>query len=148
MTDSDWMQQALAQAKLAAEKGEVPVGAVLVYQNQVIASAYNQPIAEHDPTAHAEVVVLRQAAKILKNYRLLDTTLYVSLEPCAMCAAAMVHARIKRVVYGASDPKSGAIESVMRLLDQPHFNHQIDYQGGVLAEPCGQVLKDFFKGRR
>ena len=125
MSNNDFMQQALDQAKAAEQAGEVPIGAVLVYQDKVIAAAHNQPITHQDPTAHAEILVLRNAAKFLNNYRLVDTILYVTLEPCAMCAAAMVHARVKHLVYGASDTKAGAVESVMRLLDQPHFNHQV-----------------------
>lgn len=148
MFDDDFMQQALEQAIFAEQSGEVPIGAVIVYQDKIIATGYNQPIGSHDPTAHAEIIAMRNAAKILNNYRLVDTTLYVTLEPCAMCAAAMVHARVKRLVYGAADSKAGAVESVMRLLDQSHFNHRVDYQGGVLSEPCGQVLKEFFKRKR
>lgn len=148
MFDHEFMQLALAQAKAAEHAGEVPVGALIVYDNKVVATGYNQPITQQDPTAHAEILAMRQAAKLLRNYRLIDTTLYVTLEPCAMCAAAMVHARIKRLVYAAADPKSGAIESVMRLLDHTHWNHKIEYQGGVLGETCGQLLKEFFKKRR
>ena len=148
MLDNDYMQHALEQAILGEKAGEVPIGAVVVYQGKIIATGYNQPITHQDPTAHAEIIALRNAAKVLNNYRLVDTALYVTLEPCAMCAAAMVHARIKRLVYGAADPKAGAVDSQIKLLDQPHFNHKVDYQGGVLTEPCGQVLKEFFKRKR
>lgn len=146
--DMRWMQHALTLAKAAAHAGEVPVGAVLVSDNQVIAEAYNAPISHHDPCAHAEVLALRQGAVALQNYRLINTTLYVTLEPCMMCAGAMVHARIQRLVYGASDPKTGVIHSRMQLLDQPFLNHRIQYEGGVLSAECGQVLSDFFKAKR
>ena len=147
-TEADFMQQALAQARLAAEAGEVPVGAVLVHQGQVIASAHNAPVGTHDPTAHAEIRALRNAASRLGNYRLEDCELYVTLEPCPMCAGAMLHARLKKVVYGASDPKTGAAGSVLNLFAQTQLNHQTQVQGGVLAEPCASVLQDFFQGRR
>ena len=147
--DHYWMQQALVQAQLAMMANEVPVGAVLVDQNnQLIAAAHNQPIMDHDPSAHAEILCLRRAAQATANYRLLKTTLYVTLEPCAMCAGAMIHARIQRLVFGAYDVRAGSVSSVMQLLDQTAFNHRIDWQGGVLAKPCGQILKDFFQMRR
>lgn len=142
------MQLALDQATLAERAGEVPVGAVLLLNNEVIASGFNQPILDHDPTAHAEIVVMRKAAQLLQNYRLVDTTLVVTLEPCAMCAAAMVHARVGKLIYGATDPKAGAVESIMHLLDEPKLNHRVFHQGGVKADACGQVLKDFFKAKR
>ncbi len=147
-TDADFMQQALAQARQAAGAGEVPVGAVLVHQGQVIASAHNAPISTHDPTAHAEIRVLREAAGRLGNYRLEDCELYVTLEPCPMCAGAMLHARLRKVVYGAPDPKTGAAGSVLNLFAQSLLNHQTEVQGGVLAETCSAVLQDFFQGRR
>ncbi len=147
-TDHYWMQQALQQADRARALGEVPVGAVLVKQDVCIAVGYNQPIARHDPTAHAEVVVLRAAGTRLKNYRLTDTTLYVTLEPCAMCMTALVHARIRRVVFGADDPARGAVVSALRLADADFLNHRVAYRGGVMAEPCRQVLKSFFRARR
>ena len=147
-TDVDFMQQALAQARLAAEAGEVPVGAVLVHQGQVIASAHNAPISTHDPTAHAEIRALRDAASRLGNYRLEDCQLYVTLEPCPMCAGAMLHARLKKVVYGAPDPKTGAAGSVLNLFTQTELNHQTEVLGGVLAEPCAALLQDFFQDRR
>ncbi len=144
-----WMQQALQQARLAAELGEVPVGAVLVDdRQQLIAAGYNRPISDQDPTAHAEIVVLREAAQNRQNYRLVDTTLYVTLEPCVMCVGALVHARVKRLVYAATEPKTGAIESRLTLLQDALFNHQIECSGGILAEPCAQIMSDFFANRR
>lgn len=142
------MQLALAQAQLAAECGEVPVGAVLVQNDQVLAARHNQPIAQHDPSAHAEVMVLRAAGEARQNYRLPNTTLYVTLEPCMMCVGAMVHARIERVVFGARDPKSGALCSVDHCANSPTLNHQLCWTADILAEPCAQILKDFFKQRR
>ena len=148
LTDFDFMQLALAQATEAAQSGEVPVGAVIVQGGKVIATGRNSPIAGHDPTAHAEIIALREAAKSLGNYRLPDCTLYVTLEPCAMCSGAMLHARLKRVVFGASDAKTGAAGSVINLFDQPQLNHQTDLQGGVLASEAAALLKDFFAQRR
>lgn len=148
MNDADWMSQAIEQARLAEAAGEVPVGAVLVLNNECIAKAYNGPITTNDPTAHAEVAVLRAGAKALGNYRLLDCTLYVTLEPCAMCAGAMVHARIKRVVYGALDAKTGAVKSQLALLDQPFLNHRVQHEGGVMLAECSALLSDFFKRKR
>ncbi len=142
------MRLALAQAAAAAAAGEVPVGAVLVRDGQVIATGANAPIGRHDPTAHAEIVALRQAASTLGNYRLDGCTLYVTLEPCPMCAGAMLHARLARVVYGAPDPKTGAAGSVVDLFAQPQLNHRTAVEGGVLAEECGRQLQDFFRGRR
>ncbi len=146
--ETDFMQAALAQARLAAEAGEVPVGAVLVHQGQIVAAGHNAPIGAHDPTAHAEIRALRAAAARLGNYRLEDCELYVTLEPCAMCAGAMLHARLKKVVFGAPDPKTGAAGSVLNLFAEPQLNHQTAVQGGVLAEACSAVLQDFFQGRR
>ncbi len=142
------MQLALAQAALAAQAGEVPVGAVVVCNGQVIATGRNAPIESHDPTAHAEIAALRAAAQALGNYRLPDCTLYVTLEPCAMCSGAMLHARLKRVVFGAPDAKTGAAGSVVNLFDQPQLNHQTALQGGVLAGESAALLKDFFSQRR
>ncbi len=147
--DEAWMQVALEQARLAADENEVPVGAVVVdADNQLIAAGRNSPIGRNDPTAHAEIMVLRDAALKIGNYRLIDTTLYVTLEPCVMCVGAMIHARVKRLVYGANEPKTGAIESSCRLLDDACFNHQIDIRGGVLAEPCADIMSAFFARRR
>ena len=146
--DEHFMQLALAQAALAGQAGEVPVGAVVVCNGQAIATGRNSPIEGHDPTAHAEIIALRAAAKVLGNYRLVDCTLYVTLEPCAMCSGAMLHARLKRVVFGAFDAKTGAAGSVINLFDQPQLNHQTELQGGVLADQSAKLLKDFFSQRR
>ena len=147
-SDEHWMTLALAQAREAAAAGEVPVGAVVVKDGKLIAMGRNAPIAGHDPTAHAEVVALREAARVLGNYRLDGCTLYVTLEPCAMCSGAMLHARLDRVVFGATDPRTGAAGSVLNLFAQAQLNHQTQVQGGVLADDCAQVLKDFFQPRR
>ncbi|WP_255696404.1 tRNA adenosine(34) deaminase TadA [Polynucleobacter sp. IMCC 30228] len=146
--DIDFMRLALEQAQLAAAQGEVPVGAVLVKNGAVLARSFNQPIAKHDPSAHAEMNVLRLAAAQLANYRLPDTTLYVTLEPCAMCCGAMLHARIERVVYGAPDPKTGAAGSVLNIFGESQINHQTAVTGGVLGDDCGHVLRTFFEARR
>lgn len=148
MTEADFMQLALEQARTAAAAGEVPVGAVVVRDGQVIASGHNQPVGAADPTAHAEIVALRRAAQAVGNYRLDGCELYVTLEPCAMCSGAMLHARLKRVVYGAADPKTGAAGSVTDLFGQRALNHQTQVKGGVLAQECGAVLADFFRTRR
>ena len=148
LTDLDFMRLALAQATAAAQAGEVPVGAVIVQDGKVIATGRNAPIAEHDPTAHAEIIAVRAAAKLLGNYRLPDCSLYVTLEPCAMCSGAMLHARLKRVVFGASDAKTGAAGSVINLFDQRQLNHQATLQGGVMADESAALLKSFFSQRR
>ena len=142
------MCRALDLARHAEQAGEVPVGALVVLNDEVIGEGWNQPIVSHDPTAHAEIVAMRAAAAHIKNYRLADTTLYVSLEPCAMCAGAIVQARIVRVVYGAADPKAGAAGSVFNLLESASLNHRAQVTGGVLAEDCRQGLKAFFQARR
>ena len=146
--DMGFMQLALRQAQAAAKAGEVPVGAVVVRAGQVIASAHNAPLANHDPTAHAEVNAMRVAAQVLGNYRLDDCTLYVTLEPCAMCSGAALHARFKRVVFGATEPKTGAAGSVLNLFANEHLNHHTQVTGGVLADDCAQVLQGFFEQRR
>ena len=146
--DEYWMRKALQLATHAESLGEAPVGAVLVKDNQLVAEGWNQPISSNDPSAHAEMVVLRKAGQRLENYRLVDTVLYVTLEPCVMCAGALIHARVKRVVYGASDPKAGADESVFKILRDDRFNHRIEVTGGILAEECGQVLSRFFQAKR
>ena len=146
--DERGMRLALDQAHNAWLVGEVPVGAVILRDGQVIATGYNRPITTHDPTAHAEIVALRHAATLLENYRLPDCELYVTLEPCAMCAMALMHARFKRVVFGATDPKTGAAGSVVDLFAQAQLNHHTTVQGGVLGEACGQLLRDFFAERR
>jgi len=148
LDDQAWMTHALRLAELAKQVGEVPVGAILVADNEVIAEGYNCPISTCDPTAHAEIVVLRKASALLQNYRLIDTTLYVTLEPCAMCAGAMVHARIKRLVYGAHDNKAGAVVSQEAILDKPFLNHRVQHQGGILREACGAILSEFFQAKR
>jgi tRNA(adenine34) deaminase len=142
------MRAALAQAQAAAAAGEVPVGAVLVQGGTILAAAGNQPIASHDPTAHAEVAVLRSAGRALASYRLTGTTLYVTLEPCIMCAAALVHARVQRVVFGAWDPRAGAAGSLLNVFALPMLNHRVDVFGGVLMQECGALLQEFFLRRR
>ncbi len=142
------MQLALEQAKLAESLGEVPVGALIVKDGEIIAAAHNQPIGLHDPSAHAEIQAIRKAAKILGNYRLVDCTLYVTLEPCVMCTGAIQHARIAQLVYGAHDPKTGACGSVVNLMTEDKLNHHTEVIAGVLAEPCGEMLSQFFKRRR
>lgn len=142
------MRLALEQAKKAAGAGEVPVGAVLVQDNQVIGSGFNQPIMLNDPSAHAEMMAIRSAAQTLKNYRIPESTLYVTLEPCAMCCGMMLHARVKRVVFGAPDPKTGMAGSVTNLFALKEINHQTKVEGGVLADECGELLREFFKQRR
>ncbi|WP_114653413.1 tRNA adenosine(34) deaminase TadA [Polynucleobacter necessarius] len=146
--DRQFMQQALDQAKLAALAGEVPVGAVLVRDGQVISTGFNQPITNSDPSAHAEMMALRAAAHGESNYRLPGTTLYVTLEPCTMCAGAMLHARVDRVVFGATDSKTGAAGSVLNVFSEKQINHQTEVEGGIMGEECGQILRDFFKERR
>jgi tRNA(adenine34) deaminase len=146
--DEKWMKVAISEALLAMDENEVPVGAILVQENILIAQAHNQPIKKNDPTAHAEIEVLRKAGEKLQNYRLAKTTLYVTLEPCAMCLGAMIHARIERVVFGASDPKSGVCGSTIDLSSESIFNHQISFSGGVLELECKNILQSFFKLRR
>ncbi len=146
--DADFMQAALQQAQLAAIAGEAPVGAVLVTSGEVVAAGHNQTLADHDPSGHAEVIVLRQAAKSAGNHRLVDATLYVTLEPCAMCVGAIVQARIARVVFGAYDQKAGALGSAIDLSDSSAFNHRFEIQGGLLADDCAAVLQEFFAARR
>ena len=149
MSDVAWMEQALAQAQIAAARDEVPVGAVLVNSaGELIAAGHNQPITSCDPSAHAEIVVLRAAAQKLENYRLPDTTLYVTLEPCTMCVGALVHARVGRLVYGAAEPKTGAIESAQRLFETGKFNHLPELKAGVMANECAALLSQFFAKKR
>lgn len=142
------MKQAIELAQRAAAENEVPVGAVLVMDDERIGAGYNHPISLCDPTAHAEILALREAAIGMENYRLVDSTLYVTLEPCPMCAGAMVHARVKRVVFGASDPRAGACGSVYNLVQSESLNHRVEITAGVLGETCGELLKEFFQSRR
>ncbi|GAA0198896.1 tRNA adenosine(34) deaminase TadA [Kangiella japonica] len=146
--DHQYMQRAFELAETAKEKGEVPVGAVLVKSGEVIAEGFNQPILNNDPTAHAEVVALREAGKVLNNYRLVDTTVYVTLEPCAMCAMALVHARVTRVVYATEDSRTGAGGSILNILNHESFNHHCEVESGLLKEQCSEQLKAFFKAKR
>jgi len=147
--DRDWMREALALAARAADQGEVPVGAIVVRDGQMIGEGHNCPLRSNDPTAHAEIQALRDAGRRAENYRLPGSVLYVTLEPCVMCAGAIVHARVGRVVFGASDPKGGAAGSVFDLLPpDERFNHRLDVTGGVLAEECGALLRSFFRARR
>ena len=147
-SDDAWMREALALARDAARRGEVPVGAIVVRDGAVVGRGGNAPIAHNDPTAHAEIAALREAARVLGNYRLPGCTLYVTLEPCAMCAGAIMHARIGRVVFGASDPKTGACGSVVDLFAEPRLNHHTEVARGVAADECGRLLSEFFAARR
>ncbi len=142
------MRHAIRLAQRAEQQGEVPVGALLVREDRCIAEGWNQPIQDHDPTAHAEIVALRKAGRRLGNYRLIDSTLYVTLEPCVMCMGAIAHARVRRLVFGAFDPKRGAVCHALQLSDAPFLNHRIDWAGGVLEQPCAELLTDFFRSRR
>lgn len=146
--DHKFMSRALQLARMAEAVGEVPVGAVIVKDDQIIAEGWNRPIATHDPSAHAEMIAMRAAAQALQNYRLLDTTLYVTLEPCAMCAGAMVHARVKRLVYAATDPRAGAAGTIFNIAQHEALNHRLEITAGVMAEECGAVLRGFFQVRR
>ncbi|MCP1727310.1 tRNA(adenine34) deaminase [Natronospira proteinivora] len=146
--DVHWMQHALSLANQAEAAGEVPVGSVIVKSGEVLGEGWNAPISLHDPTAHAEIAALRAAAARAQNYRLTDATLYVTLEPCGMCAGAIIHARIGRVVFGAADPKTGAAGSVFDILGTDRLNHRVEVTGGVLAEECGERLRTFFRSRR
>jgi tRNA(adenine34) deaminase len=146
--DEVWMEEALRSAQRALEAGEVPVGAVVVCDGRVVSLGWNRNISDFDPTAHAEIVALRKAGAIVGNHRLEDCDLFVTIEPCAMCAGAMVHARIKRLVYGAPDPKAGAVQSVMQVLNHPQLNHRMEVRGGVLAGRSAEILQEFFRHRR
>jgi tRNA(adenine34) deaminase len=148
MSDELFMEEALRSAQRALEAGEVPVGAVIVHEGKIIARGWNRNILDHDPTAHAEILALREAGAVLGNHRLGDCDLFVTVEPCAMCAGAMVHARIKRLFYGADDPKAGAVRSTLHVLDHPTMNHHVAVQSGVLAGRCAELLQSFFRTRR
>ena len=147
-TDEFYMAKALQLAEQAGAAGEVPVGAILVKDGEIIGEGFNQPISGCDPTAHAEIVAMRNAAKNLNNYRLSDCDLYVTIEPCTMCVGAMVHGRIRRVLFGAPEPRAGALQSQLQLMDQSHYNHSIEWQGGVLAQECGDLISGFFRRKR
>ncbi len=146
--DELWMEEALRSAQRALEAGEVPVGAVVVYEGRIVGRGWNRNIGDFDPTAHAEIVALREAGATVGNHRLSDCELFVTIEPCAMCAGAMVNARIKRLVYGADDPKAGAVQSVVKVLNHPQLNHNVEVRAGVLAGRCAELLQTFFKNRR
>ncbi len=148
MSDEKWMRYAIALADKAKDLGEIPVGAVIVKDDEVVAEGYNLSICQHDPSAHAEMLAIRSAGEVLENYRLIDCTLYVTLEPCPMCAGALVHSRIKRVVFGAYDEKTGAAGTVMNLVQDGRLNHQCEVTGGVLQDACSTQISDFFKARR
>jgi len=147
-TDGEFMRAALELAREARERGEVPVGAVLVMDGEIMGRGFNQPVSKNDPTAHAEIVALRQAGRETGNYRLPGSTMYVTIEPCQMCVGAMVHARVARVVYGTPEPKAGAIESAMRAHEHPSLNHRLEVTGRVLEDECRDVIQTFFAGRR
>ena len=146
--DESWMEQALEQARLAAQAGEVPVGALVIKDGEIIGLGHNRNLLDHDPAAHAEIVALRQAAARLGNHRLTGCEMFVTIEPCAMCAGALVHARLARLVYGASDPKAGAAGSVLQVLNHPGLNHKMEIRSGVLAEKCSEILQKFFREKR
>ncbi len=146
--DEHWMREAMALARLGAAVGEVPVGAVVVFQGKIVGRGYNSPIGRVDPCAHAEVLALQDAARTLKNYRLVDCDLYVTLEPCGMCAGALVHSRVRRVIYGATEPKAGAVQSQDQALERDSLNHKVEVSSGVLEEECSTMLSDFFRRRR
>jgi tRNA(adenine34) deaminase len=148
VTDLDFMQAALAEAQLGSEAGEVPIGAVVVHDGKIVARGQNRALRDVDPTAHAEIVALRAAAKVLSNYRLNGCALYVTLEPCAMCAGAMIHARLDRLVFAAADPKAGAAGSVLAVINHPRLNHQMQIEQGILAEESAELLRSFFRERR
>ena len=146
--DESWMEQALEQARMAAQAGEVPVGALVIKDGEIIGLGHNRNLLDHDPAAHAEIVALRQAAARLGNHRLTGCEMFVTIEPCAMCAGALVHARLARLVYGASDPKAGAAGSVLQVLNHPGLNHKMEVRSGVLAEKCSEILQKFFREKR
>ncbi|HUY81189.1 MAG TPA: tRNA adenosine(34) deaminase TadA [Acidobacteriaceae bacterium] len=146
--DSTWMREAILEARAAADAGEVPIGAVIVHAGEMIARGQNRVLRDNDPTAHAEIVAMRAAAQVLKNYRLLDCELFVTLEPCAMCAGGMIHARLARLVYATADPKAGAVTSVLQVLNHPQLNHQMAVELGLLGDEAGDLLREFFRQRR
>jgi tRNA(adenine34) deaminase len=147
-TDEHWMRHALMLAQRAQAEGEVPVGAVLLKDNEIVGEGWNRPITTHDPSAHAEMMALRAAAQTLGNYRLTGTTLVVTLEPCIMCAGAITHARVSRLVFGAADPKAGAVHSVYDVIANPRLNHRVEWSGEILEPDCSELLRSFFRSRR
>jgi tRNA(adenine34) deaminase len=146
--DESWMDEALQTAQQALQAGEVPVGAIVVLGDKIVGRGWNRNLSDHDPSAHAEIVALRNAGTAIGNHRLIGCELFVTIEPCAMCAGAMIHARLKRLVYGADDPKAGAVHSVMQVLNHPQLNHKMEVRGGVAADRCAELLQEFFKSRR
>jgi len=148
MTDAAWMEEALRLATQAEAAGEVPVGAIVVCDEKIVGRGFNRNRADNDPSAHAEMIALRQAGRAIGNHRLERCTLFATIEPCAMCAGALVHARVRRLVYGASDPKAGAVHSVMQVVNHPKLNHRMEVAGGVMADTCGALLQKFFQSRR
>jgi tRNA(adenine34) deaminase len=146
--DAAWMELALEQARLAAEAGEVPVGALVIRDGEIVGQGHNRNLLDHDPTAHAEIVVLRQAARLLGNHRLAGCTVYATIEPCSMCAGALIHARVSRLVYGASDLKAGAAGSVLKVLNHPDLNHTMEVTSGILSDRCSEILQEFFRRKR
>ncbi|HZR63621.1 MAG TPA: tRNA adenosine(34) deaminase TadA [Terriglobales bacterium] len=146
--DELWMREALRAAQRALEGGEVPIGAVVIYEGKIVGRGFNRNLADSDPTAHAEIVALREAGTTLGNHRLSGCDLFVTIEPCAMCAGAIVHARIRRLVYGADDPKAGAVRSAMQVLNHPALNHRVEIRSGILAGKCAELLQEFFRARR
>jgi len=146
--DAAWMQLALEQARMAALAGEVPVGALVIKQGEILSLGHNRNLLDHDPTAHAEIIALRQAAGRLGNHRLTGCVMYATIEPCSMCAGALIHARVSRLVYGAADPKAGAAGSVLQVLNHPSLNHKMEVTAGVLAGPCSDLLQEFFRRKR
>ncbi len=147
-SDELWMEEALREAQRALALGEVPVGAVVVHNGRVVGRGCNRPITAHDPTAHAEILALREAGQTIGNYRLLDCDLYVTIEPCTMCSGAITHARVRRLIYGAEDAKAGAVHSMLQVLNHPKLNHQVEVHSGVLAARCMDLLQAFFRGKR
>ncbi len=148
LSDEQWMREALRLAEQGRAAGEVPVGALIVHDGQIVGRGFNRNLLDTDPTAHAEMVALRDAGRAVGNHRLLDCEMFVTIEPCAMCAGAMVHARLRRLVFGADDPKAGAVHSVLDVLNHPSLNHRMDVTAGVLSEECSRILQDFFQSRR
>ena len=148
MTDAAWMEEALRLAHEAEAAGEVPVGAIVVCDEKIVGRGFNRNRSDNDPSAHAELIALRQAGRALGNHRLEGCTMFATIEPCAMCAGALVHARLRRLVYGASDPKAGAVHSVLQVLNHPQLNHRMEVTGGVMADSCGALLQKFFQSRR